>query len=100
MSDKAADDAHNQAGKAKPGLKKVRIGKLNTLGLVTTELGNLYRQAKRREIESLDASRLAGILGEMRQCMQLSLIEEKMRDLEERLGERPAATVTKLRAVS
>lgn len=66
--------------------KKVRIGRLDTIGGVITEMGRVYRQARRKELDTLDANRLVGILAQIRTTMELSEIEERMRALEGRHG--------------
>lgn len=101
MTDSEADDAGDDAAKPLNGKpKKLRIGKLDSIGRVASELGHLYRQARRGEIETLDASRCATILGEVRKCLEIAAVEDRLRVLEERVGERRSATVTPLRAVS
>jgi hypothetical protein len=65
---------------------KPKIGPLATMGGVVTELARLYRQARWGQIEVADASRLATILGIMRQCLESSEIEARMAELEARLG--------------
>ena len=52
--------------------RKVRIGRLTTVGQVASELGRLYRQARRGDVAVADASRLATILAAMRQCLEAS----------------------------
>ena len=43
--------------------RKVRIGRLTTVGQVAAELGRLYRQARRGDVAVADASRLATTCG-------------------------------------
>jgi hypothetical protein len=52
--------------------RRIRIGRLTTVGQVAAELGRLYRHARWGEIPVADASRLATILGIMRQCLESS----------------------------
>jgi hypothetical protein len=52
--------------------RKVRIGRLTTVGQVAGELGRLYRQARRGDVAVADASRLTTILAAMRQCLEAS----------------------------
>jgi hypothetical protein len=66
--------------------RKVRIGRLTTVGQVAGELGRLYRQARRGDVAVADASRLATILAAMRQCLEAS-------ELERRIGEMEAAII-------
>jgi len=46
--------------------KESRVGPLDTTGHIATELGKLYRAARRGDIDTADAVRLAGILKELR----------------------------------
>ena len=64
--------------------RRIRIGRLTTVGQVAAELGRLYRQARRGDVAVADASRLATILAAMRQCLEAS-------ELERRIGEMEAA---------
>lgn len=62
--------------------RKLRTGKLNTVGAVATELGRLYRLAKTKQLDTLDAYRLAQILAALRQCLEVSDIEKRIAELE------------------
>jgi hypothetical protein len=64
--------------------RRIRIGRLTTVGQVAAELGRLYRHARWGDIPVGDASRLATILAAMRQCLEAS-------ELERRIGEMEAA---------
>jgi hypothetical protein len=68
------------------GSRKVRIGRLTTVGEVAGELGRLYRQARRGDVPVTDASRLATILGVMRQCLEASELERRIAEMEAALG--------------
>ena len=70
--------------------RKVRIGRLTTVGQVAAELGRLYRQARRGDVAVGDASRLATILGGYAQCLEAS-------ELERRIGEMEAALAVNTR---
>ena len=61
---------------------KIRIGRLDTVGGVVTELGRIYRQARRGELDVGDATRLAMILREIRCALEASDIERRIADLE------------------
>ena len=65
-----------------PGSKKraQRVGRLHTVGHIVSEMGKLYRQARRDEINSADASRLASILALMR--LEASELERRLAALE------------------
>jgi hypothetical protein len=62
--------------------RKVRIGRLTTVGQVAGELGRLYRQARRGDVAVADASRLATILAAMRQCLEASELERRITEME------------------
>ena len=67
------------------GLKaKIRIGPLNTVGGVVTELGRVYRQARRGELDVGDATRLATVLREIRCALEVSDFENRLTAVEER----------------
>ena len=61
---------------------KVRIGPLNTVGGVVTELGRVYRQARQGKLALEDATRLACILREIRCALEAGDIERRIEALE------------------
>ena len=65
-----------------PSLKQARVGRLHTVGHIVSEMGKLYRQARKGEISSADASRLASILALMRQGLEASELERRLVILE------------------
>ena len=73
--------------RAKRGIK---IGKLDRPLAVAAELARLYRHARRGEIDSLDASRLANILTALRHALEASEIEARLTILEDALKRREA----------
>ena len=62
--------------------RRMRIGRLTTIGQVAAELGRLYRHARWGEIPVADASRLAAILSAMRQCLEASELERRISAME------------------
>jgi hypothetical protein len=62
--------------------RKVRIGRLTTVGQVAGELGRLYRQARCGDVAVADASRLATILAAMRTCLEVSEVESRIAAME------------------
>jgi hypothetical protein len=68
---------------------KARVGPLRNLGDVARELGRLYRKARRGEIDVADASRLATMLGTLRQCLEAGDLERRVIELEKRGAEVP-----------
>ncbi len=63
--------------KAKP-----RIGRLDTVGGVVTELGRIYRLARRSELDMADAKALTYVLREIRCALEASDIERRIEALE------------------
>jgi hypothetical protein len=61
-----------------------RIGPLDTIGGVVTELGRVYRLARRGEMDVADATRLAYILRELRCALEAGDIEARIEALEQR----------------
>ena len=61
---------------------KIRIGPLDTVGGVVRELGRIYREARRGELEVGDATRLAMVLREIRCALEASDIEKRIEALE------------------
>jgi hypothetical protein len=51
-------------------LPAVRVGPLRTIGHVMTELGRVYRAARRGDIEAAEAARFAFILGQIRTAIE------------------------------
>ncbi len=68
---------------------KIRIGPLDTVGGVVTELGRIYRKARRGELDVGDATRLAMILREIRCALEASDIERRLEALEAARGAVP-----------
>ena len=61
---------------------KIRIGPLNSVGGVVTELGKVYRQARCGQLDVGDATRLAMILREIRGALESAEIEKRLDALE------------------
>ena len=64
--------------------KKPRIGRLDTVGGVVTELGRVYRQARRGEMETSEAKALTYVLREIRCALEAGDIEQRIAALEAR----------------
>jgi hypothetical protein len=58
------------------------IGRLDSVGRIAIEVGRIYRHARRKEIESIEAFRLASVLAVMAKCLEQSQIEQRLDDLE------------------
>ena len=61
---------------------EIRIGPLITVGSVVTELGRIYRQARRGQLDVGDATKLAFILREIRCALEAADIEKRLEALE------------------
>jgi hypothetical protein len=66
--------------------RHVRIGPLDTVGGVVTEMGKVYRQARRGELDSTLAGRLVYMLTQMRGALEAGVLEERLRKLEKDNG--------------
>lgn len=64
---------------------EIRIAKLSDIGGVITEMGRVYRQMRRGEIDSLDGKRLVEVLTAIRQAMEVQDVEARLRALEAKL---------------
>ena len=64
--------------------KKPRIGRLDSVGGVVTELGRIYRQARKGELDVGDGTRLAMILREIRCALEVSDFEARLLAVERR----------------
>ena len=67
---------------AKKNKTVLRVGRLNTIGHVASELGKIYRSARKGDLDCLDAVRLAGVLRELRSTIELGDIERRLAALE------------------
>jgi len=65
-------------------LARRKVLRPKNVGEVISELGVLYRDARMRRIDTLDASRLATILTAIRQSLEASDLETRIRELEKR----------------
>ena len=60
----------------------IRIARLDSVGGVVSELGRVYRQARRGEIEMADAKNLTYVLREIRCALEAGDIERRIEALE------------------
>lgn len=70
----------------------LRVGKLDTLVDVRSELGKLYRQARINAGDGVmpaDASKLAHILSRVGELIKDSELETRLIEIEKRLGIKP-----------
>ena len=69
----------------------VRIGRLDTVGGVVTELGRVYRLARRGELDMIEAKSLTYVLREMRCALEAGDVERRLEELEEMTPSSPWA---------
>jgi hypothetical protein len=60
-----------------------RVGRLNTIGNVASELGRIYRKCREGTINPADGVRFSQMLLGIRLCLENSLIEQKIQSLED-----------------
>ena len=97
------NDKQTEKDPLPPRKRAQRVGRLDTVGRIVSEMGRLYRQARRGEINSSDASRLASILALMRQGLEASDLERRLAELEKQddaPAAKPAWTPSALRATA
>lgn len=63
---------------------EIRIGKMADIGGVITEMGRVYRQMRRGDLDTLDGKRLVDVLTAIRQSMEVKDVEARLRALEDR----------------
>jgi hypothetical protein len=78
------------ARRSETAKRRIKIGKLDRPLAVAAELARLYRHARRGEIDSLEASRLASILTALRHALEAGEVDARLTVLEERLKQREA----------
>jgi hypothetical protein len=66
-----------------PKKRAFRIGRLNTVQDVVAETAKLYRRTVHGHVDSNDAARQSGILANIRQGMEQSLIELRLTAIED-----------------
>jgi len=72
--------------------RAIRVGRLDTLGAIRTELGRLYRAGRTGKERSEDVSRLATVLKTLMECIRMAEIEPRLAALEAQAQE-PATVV-------
>jgi hypothetical protein len=66
-----------------PKKRAFRVGKLKTVQDVVAETAKLYRRTVHGHVDSNDAARQSGILANIRQGMEQSLIELRLSNIED-----------------
>lgn len=57
--------------------------RLDTADSIRLEMARVYRDARSRKLDSQEASRLVYMLGELRKCHETTVIERRLKSLEE-----------------
>ena len=71
--------------------RKARVGRLHTVGHVVSELGKVYRLARRGELDMIEAKSLTYVLREIRCALEASDVERRLEELEEMTPSSPWA---------
>jgi hypothetical protein len=71
--------------------RRVRVGRLTSVGRIAEEIGRVYGQARQESLDSVTAYRLATILSLMAKALEASEIEQRLTELEETLAGRERA---------
>jgi hypothetical protein len=66
-------------------LPRRKIIKPKNIGEIITEMGAIYYDARRNQLDTLDASRLTSVLTALRQCIEVSDIEDRLIALEDKV---------------
>jgi hypothetical protein len=69
-------------GKTNPDKSKIRIGRLDTIGGTIKEMGCVYREMRRGELDTLEGKRLVDALTAIRQGLEITDIEKRLIELE------------------
>jgi hypothetical protein len=77
-----------------------RIGQLTSVGRVAIEVGRIYRAARRGDIDSIEAYRLASVLSVMAKCLETTAFEQRIAELEGILAQQRKAESFRPRIVS
>ena len=64
--------------------RKPRVGALDTIGGVVTEMGQVYRETRRGDMDSMEGSRLVSMLTQIRTAIEGSEFEARLRALEDK----------------
>ena len=62
---------------------KPRVGRLDSIGAVITEMGKVYRAARRSNLDTIDGARLMAMLTQIRSALELGELEQRLAALEE-----------------
>jgi hypothetical protein len=60
-----------------------RCGRIDNLGGVASEIGRIYRAARHKKLESVEAYRLSCILTALAKCLEASEVERRLAAIED-----------------
>jgi hypothetical protein len=63
--------------------RRTRIGRLSTVTMVGCEIARIYKQARRGELDSMEAYRYANVLTALAKCLETSAFEERLTAMEQ-----------------
>jgi hypothetical protein len=71
--------------------RAIKIARLDSLDGVAAELGRVYRESRRSELDSSTAWRLSSILSVIAKTLETSVLEKRLNEIEQTLlaRERP-----------
>ena len=73
----------------KPRTRGPKIGKLTSVAMCGVEIGRLYRQMRRGELDTIEGVRMTQVLLGMKACLEYSNIEQRILELEAALTAQP-----------
>ena len=88
---------NSDPGAPAPRQRKPKVGGLATVGDLRHETANLYRAARRGDVEAGDASKLASVLALLARLVEGDSFDERLTALETRLADATARSVVELR---
>jgi hypothetical protein len=68
---------------AKKPKQELRVGRINTLGGVASELGRVYRAVRHKKLDSVEGYRLSSILTALAKCLEASEVERRLAAIED-----------------
>jgi hypothetical protein len=77
---------------------RFRIPKLNSVARVGAQIGTIYRAARLKKLDTIEAYRLTQILLGLKACLESAEIEKRLEQVEQALSarERPASPPLRL----
>ena len=81
----------------KPRTRGPKIGKLTSVAMCGVEIGRLYRQMRRGDLDTIEGVRMTQVLLGMKACLEYSDIEKRMAELEAALQATSSDTVQPLK---